>query len=562
MASSAKKHKAAGNEDSISFTAHTYLPDIPVNNNKGTLYLVLDDMGDWYGRVKRALFRDCMSKKRNPVFFKNDYLKQYEITSRQFNALRYDLEGEIKSAAECLKLNISNLTDKIRSMKKWIRSKEAKIRKIKADADLPRIERKQEVELLQRAVDGKKEKLDRSEVKLKSLSADLESGRIRLCFGTKKLFHKQFNLEENGYAEHSEWLSDWQHARSSQTFCLGSKDETAGNQSCTLFKNGMLRLRVPNKLVAVYGKYITIPNVGYPYGQEIIDQALHLGQALTHRFVRGEKGWYLHTTVDIKNVPIVTLRPGLIGCLGVDVNEKNITVTETDRFGNYVWSKLYPACVKDRSSDQTVATYGDICAEITARAIRTGKPIGHERLDFTKKKASMKEQGVRYGRMLSGFAYASFLTMLDRKAFKCGVEVFSVNPAYTSVIGRHNYASRYGISYHEAAALAIARRVQRYSEAPVTSSHADPLPVRNRGERDWTYWSRVSRIDKAREHDRKPSSSKRRPLQRSSGCAEPQPIYLHGTTAQTTRPPTGDFGPLDIDTAPVAFPFPVVLVGT
>ncbi len=39
-----------------------------------------------------------------------------------------------------------------------------------------------------------------------------------------------------------------------------------------------------------------------------------------------------------------------------------------------------------------------------------------------------------------------------------------VNPAYTSVIGRINYAKRHGLSIHLAAALTIGRRYLRFSE--------------------------------------------------------------------------------------------------
>lgn len=48
--------------------------------------------------------------------------------------------------------------------------------------------------------------------------------------------------------------------------------------------------------------------------------------------------------------------------------------------------------------------------------------------------------------------------MLLARAFKQGVIVIQVNPAYTSIIGRINFAKRYGLSVHLAAALCIARR--------------------------------------------------------------------------------------------------------
>ena len=217
---------------------------------------------------------------------------------------------------------------------------------------------------------------------------------MRICFGSKKLFSKQFNLAENGYESHEKWRSDWKRARSSSSFCLGSKDETAGNQACTLGADGSLRIRVPNHLIKQYGKHLTVPNVKYPYGQEYIGQALLCGQAITHRFVRGEKGWHLHSSVNIPENKTVTGKPQEIGCIGVDVNEKEIAVSETDRYGNLVQHATYPACVKNRTTAQTEAVYGDICARIVALAVRTGKSIAHETLDFEKKKSSLKEQGI------------------------------------------------------------------------------------------------------------------------------------------------------------------------
>jgi IS605 OrfB family transposase len=255
--------------------------------------------------------------------------------------------------------------------------------------------------------------------------------------------------------------------------------------------------------------------VHYPYGQEIIDTALIIKQALTHRFLCKDGKWYLHTTVALPCKPKVTHHPRNIGCIAVDVNEKEIAVAETDRFGNYVWSQTYPACVKDLSTEQTEALYGDICKTIIARCVAKGKPLAHECLDFQKKKSTLREQGVRYSRMLSQFAYATFLNTLDRRPFKAGVIVYTDNPAYTSVIGKVNFMGRYGITPHEAAAIVIVRRIQRYSETPIkeawnlpmraeiknkkdlkTESSApannpSPVPVTKRGEHVWSFWRRL-----------------------------------------------------------------------
>ena len=69
-----------------------------------------------------------------------------------------------------------------------------------------------------------------------------------LCFGSKRLWRKQRNLEANGCASHQEWLRDWREARNDGFFVLGSRDERAGCQLCVaaVADDGTLTLRSPN----------------------------------------------------------------------------------------------------------------------------------------------------------------------------------------------------------------------------------------------------------------------------------------------------------------------------
>ena len=407
----------------------------------------------------------------------------------------------IDSAAECRNNNISNTTERIKSIRKWLKRKDAATGKIKSNGKLSAFEKQNKITSIRSQMHGKKRKLHAFEEKLRRLKEDKRDGKTRICFGGKELFYKQFALGENDYAFHGEWLSDWQDARSSGFYFLGSHEERGGNQSCTLSVEGSLRIRVPNALSAKYGKYVTA-QVSYPYGSEVVMGALLSGAALTHRFVKKEGTWYLHTSVEMPKGKNVSQHSRDIGCIAVDVNVKEIAVAETDRFGNYVESKTYAACVKDRSEDQTKAIYGDICKEIIDRCVSTGKPLAHETLDFQRKKASLKEQGTTYARMLSQFAYSLFLAMIDTRAYKQGVLVFTDNPAYTSVIGKVNYMARYGITPHEAAAIAIARRIQGYSELPDPSRTAISLPVRNRGMHVWNVWRKVKGSGACDQHHR------------------------------------------------------------
>jgi hypothetical protein len=78
----------------------------------------------------------------------------------------------------------------------------------------------------------------------------------------------------------------------------------------------------------------------------------------------------------------------------------------------------------------------------------------------------LEDESPRYARMLSSLSYHQIKQTLKARAFRHGVEVFEVNPAYSSVIGRIKYAARYGLTVHQAAALVLAQRVQRVYERP------------------------------------------------------------------------------------------------
>ncbi|MEN8218438.1 MAG: IS200/IS605 family accessory protein TnpB-related protein, partial [Pseudomonadota bacterium] len=174
---------------------------------------------------------------------------------------------------------------------------------------------KKEVEPSQRQkhlnkIHQKKRRLARLEKRQEQLESDKATGRVRICFGSKKLFNAQFDLKANGYENFEQWKSDWQKARSNQFVLVGSKDETAGNQLCTAKrkKDGTftLRVRMPEALVSKHGKYVEISGVKFEYGQEVIEAALNdnearrllknlkrqshksYGQAITYRFLRDE----------------------------------------------------------------------------------------------------------------------------------------------------------------------------------------------------------------------------------------------------------------------------------
>jgi IS605 OrfB family transposase len=434
-----------------------------------------------YGRAERTLFAKLQSG-GNLTDLKREFLPKFGITARQFNALASEVKGKIQSTEE----------------RRVGLIQEAEERIARAKSVLCRItdpgKRHQ-----------KKRRLATLQARLDNLNADHTRGAVRICFGSRKLFQAQFNLEVNEYESRDEWYRDWQAARSSQFFVIGSKDETAGCQGCvaTVAEDGSiaLRLRLPN---ALSGKYLSLCGLRFNHGYEAIVAAIGRNlsqnkegwQAINYRFLKDEKGWRVFVTIALPEV-LRTSRRG-IGVIGIDINAGHLAVTETDRFGNPVEYFSVPCITYGKSSEQRNAAIGDAVKSVMEFVVKTQKPVVMEKLDFQKKKSALEAEFPRYTRMLSSLAYTQVQTFLRARAFDAGIEVYEVNPAYTSVIGRYKFGGRYGMSAHNAAALVIGRRTSGFGESLPSQLHGtQPLPARNRGRHVWSQWAAVSRKDKA-----------------------------------------------------------------
>ena len=432
-----------------------------------------------FAKVEHSLFKAKMSNIDSNVC-KRQFLEQFGITSRQYNACKSQLLGKIESIKESRNLQINDVEKKIKTL-------ESKIKRIRNPF----------------TIHQKKRRLSSLKGKFENLKRDKAQNIVRLCFGSKKLFHAQF--EENGFSSHEEWKQAWEEKRFSEFFVLGSKDEVSGNQSCVSFieEDGTLtlRLRLPNAFTAQYGAYLVIPHVKFAYGHADILAALALKQAISYRFKKDEKGWRIFVSTHVKLTPILSNEKS--GAIGIDINSNHLSVVEIDRFGNLLHKQTVPLNLYGKSTNQAKALIGDACKKIVKIAENAKKPLVLEKLDFQQKKAILREKEASYARMLSSFAYRSILTHLKLRAQKQGIEVKEVNPAYTSIIGRVKFSKRYGLSIHHAAAMVIARRFFRFSEKPPSrlvdipdgkSGHvALPLPARNRGEHVWTLWRKLSR---------------------------------------------------------------------
>ncbi len=490
-------------EDYRTFTYQTRL-DAGQFNAK-----IFNEFAALFSHVERRLFAD-ISKGKMAADLKSEYLQKYQITARHFNAIRVQIEGKIASIKEGQISQIVNTEHKIQGVQKTIQKLEKKASKNPQQAQ---------------KLHQKKRLLFNLQQKKQQLDLDQKEGRIHLCFGSKRLFRAQFNLDDNGYESHKEWLDDWHQARNNSFFLMGSKDESSGNQSCTatLASNGSLslRIRLPDGIAAEHGKYLVLTDINFQYGHQEIVNALnscqqrkqlqklgdpnykYFGLPISYRFKRDEKGWRVFVSVPMACGKMTTSIHG--GVIGIDINANHLAVTETDRFGNPIEKKSIPLNTYGKNKNQTKALIGNACAGIVKEAQEKGKALVIEQLDFQKKKAQLKENhSVSHSRMLSSLAYSGIKNNLKGRAWKNGVQITEVNPAFTSIIGRVKFAKRYGLSIHHAAALTISRRALKFSERIPRHMEFIPdgkgghvalsLPVRNACDKHvWSSWRIIDR---------------------------------------------------------------------
>ena len=456
-----------------------------------------------YGQVQRKLFA-AVAAGGSAVSKKREYIEKHGIPARLFNAVRITLDGKVSAVRESQLLQLDSLRRRVSRAAKQV------------------LEAEQGCQW--RQVHGKRRRLANLKFRLSGLEADLAAGRVRLCFGSRKLWRKQYDLKANGYASREAWREEWREVRSNEFFVLGSRDETAGCQLCVASVNDdgtlTLRLRMPDGLAGLHGKYLVVPNVRFASGHDVVLAALGsnteyavyrrqygekaarattLGQAISYRFKRDAKGWRVFATTELPELEITTDRRR--GAIGVDLNADHLAASETDASGNYVNAWRVPLVTYGKGHHQAEALIGDTVASVVEYARGAGKPLVVERLDFRQKKAVLEGESRKYSRMLSSFAYGKVKAYFLSRGYREGVEIIEVNPAYSSVVGRVEFMERYGLTVHQAAALVLARRSLGCSEripsrwvCPVGNGVqvAFTLPVRKRVKHVWTYWGAVS----------------------------------------------------------------------
>ena len=534
---------------------------------------VLDAVAQRFNRAKRkaVALKAAIAKDAKRHWNADAYRPIYEasgLNSIWFRSVTDELNGQIKSVMELTKLEVSTLGAKISAKQKQINKKRTALDKDRAELSaapaqlqallqdiaqrraklrgmktattqkaLVQLKKRLDkadalrkiLKLLPARIDRIKADLHQHERRLGNLQAKLNAAEKRLkfpsiAFGTKKLFNAQHHLKEIGYRNHAQWKAEWQASRNASFLLVGAASVSSGNElaKLTLREDGLfdLELRLPpglthlatstKKHAGVLVPSIHFSALSFNVGQEAVAEALADKRPITVRFLRDGKSWKIYVTIDqaMPDRKVDWSR----GALGVDLNVGHVAVTRMDADGNPIGTWNIPCELYGKSANQAKDVLRKVAAQIRELSPQFGcLPVVSERLDFSGKKARITaDDGARYARMLSSFAYSSFDAALASALRRAGIVHWRVNPAFTSIIGRVKFARRYGLSVHAAAALCIARRAVQFSERlpnpasgileiPTgTGGHvALSRPVRIGNRHVWSAWGKVGRGYKA-----------------------------------------------------------------
>lgn len=487
---------------------------------------------------------------------KRKMIAEAGLTARHYNSVLNSLEGRHDSLRELAKARVATMQRKLKRLEKKMAPRQKSIEAYAKACD-ELAERRAQGKAPTKALLAKLEKgeaaakdrfiLHQQKRRRQMLAdriarerRDLERAVPKLVFGSKGILQQRALLHANDAVGLQAWRRKWELSRGRKILLVGSSDESAGCQSCvaTLVDEGAisLRLRLPDPLCAE-GKYLHISDVSLPeYAREAVMDALRRhaapggrGPAFTWRFSKdleraGAKrlsAWRVNLTLTVPAAEVITpsfetrgtgkhpqspvaLTDMFRGAIGVDLNADHIAFAMIDRYGNPVRSDATGLPTTGRielplrgaSSDRRNALIGDAARDLVDLAVRLQLPLVMEQLDFTARKEALKPGDASYNRMLSSFAWSQIQSAIRRRAARLGVELVDVNPAWTSMIGKTNYARRYGLSVHIAAAVAIARRAAQHSER-INYIHGlrgrrNTLLSRSESRRHvWRHWSIV-----------------------------------------------------------------------
>ena len=438
------------------FTVFTQLHE----ENNADLIEYFDDRRERQSQIMRKTFHVIRNLETFEKSKYNTYLQnEYGITCRTANSIISDAQGRLNALKELKVTEKAQIEQKIEHLEnkvlpKLVLKRDGYIAQLKTNpkSSLVRLRN------IRRKIVAKKNKLNKLKQKLDNVIYQIESGHLKLCFGTKRLLKRDYKR--------------FVAQRDSQMSFVGSKSEKAQNHMLQLSynpKNNQFNI----KLRKDYGDFKNASKDDkYVYGRvyfrhhksELVSILRQGYSPLSYKIIKKRNRFYLHCTFEIHVEDDEFLTRSSHGTIGLDFNKGFVTLSETNEYGHLLRTQVLP--YRFKSGSKTRTDLQKLVNKVVDIALQTGKDICIEDLDFKKKKAKTESrQGPKYNEMIHSLAYRQFSDFIEGIAFRNLVYVRKVNPAWTSWLAKERYCPRMKLNVHVGASFVIARRGQGFKDA-------------------------------------------------------------------------------------------------
>jgi IS605 OrfB family transposase len=332
---------------------------------------------------------------------------------------------------------------------------------------------------------AKQQRLQHLRGELARAEADRSAQRVRVVEGGKRLAKIRHHLDDAGLTVDA-WRDHWEAARYRIT-ANGSPEEPFGNLTITVTPAGQVSIRLPKPLEhlanAPRGRYILSGSAVFAHRGDEWVQRITSGNSVSYTLTRkhGRAGRYLSASWAIPSVPHWVGRDDRAAggdvcstgpVVGVDLNDGHLAVRRLDAHGNPIGAAERIDIDLTGSASRRDAQARHAITQLLHYARRHGiATIVVEDLDFVDARVAGREtmgrgqHGKRFRRtVLSNIPTAVFRNRLAGMATAAGIQLFAVNPAYSSIWGEQHWRRPYiNVTRHQAAATVIGRRAQGYS---------------------------------------------------------------------------------------------------
>ena len=435
------------------YTTVTQLHEV---NNKEIIEYFENAVGNFCKLQRKAfhIFKNENIKGNKVEYnkFRQDFMKEHDISKRTADSILKDVLGRIKALAELKKYEISQKEQKIKSLKEEIEKLDSRISEFQG-----KMKNKIKVNHfkywnLKKSRAFKKMKLNKFQMRLKQLKWEIKTGHYKLCFGTKKILKSDKNK--------------FILQRDSQMSYIGSQDEKGRNSMFQLNysnRNNQFEIKIRKDFgFDAEDKYAFGKCYFNNHKNKLIEALKNKNSMpLTYSIIRKNGRYYLHCTFEYRIEDKSNfLTRKTYGTIGIDFNKGFLTVSETDRNGNLVKTDILK--YHFGKGNKTKSDLENCISKILKRALEKGKDVCFEDLNFkvTKSRTAKgkTDKGKKYNNMLHTLAYSLYDKLITNMAFRNKIGIIKVNPAWTSWVAKNKFCNRMKLNIHTGASFVIARR--------------------------------------------------------------------------------------------------------